>query len=116
PLAAAATCVLALQAAQRALTTVTFQIDRVYTEGQHVGDYTGFLTRAADHLPDDHGEPAAGQAPGPLEELAVDGVTLFYPDRETAAVDDVSLTIRAGQTVAFVGENGSGKTTLAAMI
>jgi ATP-binding cassette, subfamily B, bacterial len=116
PLAAAATCVLALQAAQRALTTVTFQIDRVYTEGQHVGDYTGFLTRAADHLPDDHGEPATRQAPGPLEELAVDGVTLFYPDRDTAAVDDVSLTIRAGQTVAFVGENGSGKTTLAAMI
>src|SRR6266540_3713035 len=124
PLAAAATCVLAVQAAQRALTTVTLQIDRVYAEGQHVGDYTGFLTRAAEHLPErpaephgeQHGEPTGRPSPGPLRELAVDGVTLFYPDRDTPAVDNVSLTIHAGQTVAFVGENGSGKTTLAAMI
>jgi ATP-binding cassette subfamily B protein len=120
PLAAAATCVLAVQAAQRALTTVTLQIDRVYAEGQHVGDYTGFLGRAAEHLPQQPAKPQAKPtgrpSPGPLQELAVDGVTLFYPDRDTPAVDDVSLTIRAGQTVAFVGENGSGKTTLAAMI
>jgi ATP-binding cassette subfamily B protein len=33
PLAAAATCVIAVQSAQRSLSVVTFQIDRVYTEG-----------------------------------------------------------------------------------
>ncbi|GAB7042335.1 ABC transporter ATP-binding protein [Catenuloplanes niger JCM 9533] len=112
PLSAAATCVIAVQAAQRALTTMTFQIDRVYTEGQHFGDYTGFMTRAAAHMPPESDRPA----PGPLEELEVRGVTLRYPDRDTPAVDDVTLTVRAGQTVAFVGENGSGKSTLAAMI
>jgi ATP-binding cassette subfamily B protein len=116
PLAAAATCVLAVQAAQRALAVVTFQIDQVYTAGQHFGDYTGFMTRAAEYLPADHDAPAGRPEPGPLEELVIDGVTLYYPDRETPAVASVSLTIRAGQTVAFVGENGSGKTTLAAMI
>lgn len=132
PLAAAATCVIAVQAAQRALTTVTLQIDWVYAEGQHVADYTGFLTRAADYLPADYlstdylptNQPAIGEhpatslrpTPGPLRELAVTGVTLYYPDRESPAVDDVTLTITAGQTVAFVGENGSGKTSLAAMI
>ncbi|RLK22554.1 ATP-binding cassette subfamily B protein [Micromonospora sp. M71_S20] len=115
PLAAAATCVVAVQAAQRSLAVTTFQVDRVYTEGQHFGDYTGFMTRAAAYLPD----PAvgsAGTAPGPLRELAVREASLRYPDRETPAVDGVTLTITAGQTVAFVGENGSGKTTLAAMI
>ncbi|MEV0731944.1 ABC transporter ATP-binding protein [Polymorphospora sp. NPDC050346] len=114
PLAAAATCVIAVQAAQRALATVTFQVDRIYTEGRHFGDYTGFMDRAADHLPDpaDAGRPE----PGPLEQLTIRGVSLSYPDRDEPAVDDVSLTVRAGQTVAFVGENGSGKTSLAAVI
>ncbi|MFC0506545.1 ABC transporter ATP-binding protein [Micromonospora costi] len=115
PLAAAATCVVAVQSAQRSLGIVTYQVDRVYTDGQHFRDYTGFLARAAAYLPD---RSAGGppDAPGPLRELAIQEVSLRYPDRETAAVDRVSLTIEAGQTVAFVGENGSGKSTLAAMI
>ncbi|WP_433392285.1 ABC transporter ATP-binding protein [Micromonospora sp. KLBMP9576] len=115
PLAAAATCVVAVQSAQRSLAVATFQIDRVYTEGQHFSDYTGFMARAAAYLPG----PATGGAdtvPGPLRELSVRDVSLRYPDREALAVDGVTLTITAGQTVAFVGENGSGKTTLAAMI
>lgn len=115
PLAAAATCVIAVQAAQRALITVTYEIDGIYTEGQHFGDYTGFIARAQAYLPGESG-PDGVAAPGPLEEIAVRDAVLCYPDRDTPAVDGVSLTIRAGQTVAFVGENGSGKTTLAAMI
>ena len=115
PLAAAATCVVAVQAAQRALTTVTLHIDRVYTEGQHFGDYTGFMTRAAAYLPG-AGTTGTPPAAGAMSELAVHNVTLYYPERDTPAVAGVTLTITAGQTVAFVGENGSGKSTLAAMI
>ncbi|MFI5953713.1 ABC transporter ATP-binding protein [Cryptosporangium sp. NPDC051539] len=113
PLAAAATCVIALQAAQRALTTVIFGIDRTYTEGEHFNDYTGFMERATDYLP---AAAAADAAPEPLRRLAVEGLTLRYPGRSTPAVDGVSLTVAAGETVAFVGENGSGKSTLAALI
>jgi ATP-binding cassette subfamily B protein len=112
PLAAAATCVIAVQAAQRSLATVTLHIDRIYTEGQHFSDYTGFMARAQAHMPDTTGSAD----PGPLETLAAEAVSLSYPDRDDRAVDEVSLRIRAGQTIAFVGENGSGKTTLAAMI
>jgi ATP-binding cassette subfamily B protein len=114
PLAAAATCVIAVQAAQRALALVTFQIDRVYASGQFFNEYVRFLTAAAQHLPPVLASPRS--VPETLRVLSVSGVTLCYPDRERPAVDDVNLTIRAGETVALVGENGSGKSTLAAII
>jgi len=112
PLAEAATCVIALQAAQRSLSTVTYQVDRIYIEGQHFADYTGFMDRATGHMP---AEPGAAE-PGPLRTLAARGATLTYPDRQAPAVRDLSLSIHSGQTVAFVGENGSGKSTLAAIV
>jgi len=115
PLSAAVTCVVAIQAAQRALSTITFQLDRLYTDGQFFKEYVGFLDRARDYLPA-AGEPVTAGPVPELLQLAVRGVSLCYPDRDTPAVDDVTLTIEAGQTVAFVGENGSGKSTLAAMI
>ncbi|WP_433359639.1 ABC transporter ATP-binding protein [Actinoplanes sp. CA-142083] len=113
PLAAAATCVVAVQTAQRSLFVVTFQVDRVFANGQHFNEYVGFIRTAARHLP-----PVAPAAPPPsrLREITLAGVSLRYPDRDAPAVDNVTLTIRAGETVALVGENGSGKTTLAAMI
>lgn len=50
-------------------------------------------------------------------EITFDAVRFAYPARpETAALDDVSLTIKAGETVALVGPSGAGKSTMLHML
>jgi ATP-binding cassette, subfamily B, bacterial len=52
-----------------------------------------------------------------LGQVTFDHVTFRYPTRpDTSALDDFSLDIRAGETVAVVGPSGAGKTTLFQMI
>jgi peptide/nickel transport system ATP-binding protein len=47
--------------------------------------------------------------------LAIDHVTANYPGKPKV-IDDVSLEVRKGDTVAVVGESGSGKSTLARVV
>jgi len=52
-------------------------------------------------------------APSPLRgEIVFDNVSFSYPHGREMALQDVSLNIAAGETVAFVGESGAGKSTL----
>jgi len=45
-------------------------------------------------------------------EIGFQGVTLRYASDTAPAVDDLTLTVHAGETVALVGPSGAGKTTL----
>ena len=51
-----------------------------------------------------------------LSSIEVQNVTYYYPDTEEAVIDDASLSIRKGQTVAFIGASGAGKTTMVDII
>ncbi|EDZ97014.1 MAG: ABC transporter ATP-binding protein [Limnospira sp. PMC 1291.21] len=45
-------------------------------------------------------------------QIIFDGVTYQYPGSESPAISDVSLSIRKGESIAFIGQSGAGKTTL----
>jgi ABC-type multidrug transport system fused ATPase/permease subunit len=49
---------------------------------------------------------------GFISEIVVENVTLTYPDKRVPAIEDVSFTIPAGSSIAFVGPSGAGKTTI----
>lgn len=63
---------------------------------------------------------AATRSTAPLitgfHELTLDGVSYQYPSSHQPAVREVSLQLRRGESIAFVGQTGCGKTTLANLI
>jgi ATP-binding cassette subfamily B protein len=56
---------------------------------------------------------ASEDAPAELTDgIGLDHVGFTYPGQDTPVLTDICLTLRAGSTVAVVGENGAGKSTL----
>ncbi len=55
---------------------------------------------------------ALRQGPQPHDGIRFEDVSFAYPGAEEPALEHITLHLRAGQSLALVGENGSGKTTL----
>ncbi len=73
------------------------------------------LLRAVDTV-NDPASPATLARPV-RGEIAFENVSFRYPARpQITALDDISLVIQPGETVAFVGPSGAGKTTIFQMI
>ncbi len=50
-------------------------------------------------------------------DIAIHHLTFAYPDQpETTVLDDVSVTVKAGETLAVLGRTGSGKSTLPSLL
>ncbi len=112
PLAVAGTAVLAIRTSRGALSELIHGVNSCYEQGLYLSDYTGFLEVARTHLPPSTGD----DVPGEVAMISVEGVSFTYPGSEDPALSDVSMTLKAGQIVALVGENGSGKSTLAKLL
>ncbi|MEV0821697.1 thiol reductant ABC exporter subunit CydD [Nonomuraea rubra] len=66
---------------------------------------------------DDARPETAGRAAGAgAPEIRLENVTVRYPGRDGAALENVSLTIGPRERVALVGESGGGKSTLLHLI
>jgi subfamily B ATP-binding cassette protein MsbA len=61
----------------------------------------------------DTGTRSMGRAQG---ELSFENVTIQYASREAPAIHNLTLSIPAGTTCAFVGPSGSGKSTIANLL
>ncbi|MFK7887334.1 MAG: ABC transporter ATP-binding protein [Gammaproteobacteria bacterium] len=73
-----------------------------------------YLSTLYEYLEQDVSEKTGEALSGPVPDdgLRFENVSFVYPGATTAAVEDISIHIRPGQSMALVGENGSGKTTL----
>ena len=73
------------------------------------------LLRAEDRVTD---PDSPAPLPVPVEgRISFEDLSFTYPARpDTAALDQVNLTIAPGETVAFVGPSGAGKTTIIQML
>jgi ATP-binding cassette subfamily B protein len=53
---------------------------------------------------------------GEIESLRFENVGFRYKNAKQSAVEDLSFTVRRGETIAFVGPSGSGKSTLVKLL
>lgn len=60
--------------------------------------------------------PISPKQIGALNEVAFDHASFAYASSNGNVLEDISLHIRSGETVAFVGPSGSGKSTLVKLI
>ena len=95
---------------QRLLRSLLENVGQLYSNSLFLGNLFEFLALDPKVV-----EPS-GEQVRTLEdlrrEIRFDGVTFRYPESERKALDNFSLTIRAGQIAAIVGPNGAGKSTL----
>ena len=101
------TAMLMLLSPVKRLTEVNAPLQRGLTAAENI---FGLLDQPAE---EDRGSTRLPLARG---EISFEAVSFTYAEAQRPALRDISLQVRAGQTVALVGPSGSGKTTLVSLL
>ena len=92
---------------QSAVTNSLVSVNGMYEDNLYLSNLTEYL----DHkVPEQSGHALVG--PDPSDGIRIENVSFYYPGSETPALDQITMHIKPGESLAIVGENGSGKTTL----
>ncbi len=85
---------------------------QLHEHAMYIGDLKDFL----DYKPKIQ-EKGTGAVPVmPVGELRIQNLSFSYFGGSRKVIDDISFTVKGGQTVAIVGHNGAGKSTLVKLL
>lgn len=86
------------------------QFTELHKQGLELSNVLEYLD-APELFQFEDGEPLVADPNGSYE-LRLDHVSFRYPGADRDIIHDMSLTVKAGEKLAIVGNNGAGKTTL----
>lgn len=89
-----------------AISEVVADLQRAAGAGERLGELLSISPQITS--PDDHGQVMINEA-----NIDFENVTFHYPTRpDKAAIEQFSLEVESGKTIALVGPSGAGKTTI----
>jgi len=90
----------------------SYTLDRIYYDLKELETFQEIDQSSRLHSPQNL-EPFIQPS---IDSISLDAVTYRYPHSVENAIDQVSLDIKKGQSIAFIGKSGAGKTTLVDVI